>query len=126
MNVVDSSGWIEAAQAGPNAGIFEPLIADTANLLVPAIVIYEVFKVVARSQGDSAARAVALAMQHGRVVDVNAFLAISAAQISRDYHLAMADSLIYATALAHGATLWTQDDDFEHIPGVRYFSKVKA
>lgn len=28
MNVVDSSGWIEFALDGPNAGIFEPPLQD--------------------------------------------------------------------------------------------------
>jgi predicted nucleic acid-binding protein len=110
MNVVDSSGWIEALEEGPNASIFKPLLADTAVLIVPAIVIYEVFKFTARHKGDHAARVVAQAMQRGHVVEVDARLAITAAQTSRDLGLAMADSLIYATAQLHGATLWTQDD----------------
>ena len=125
MNVVDSSGWIEALAEGSNAAVFKPLVADAGSLIVPAITIYEVFKFVALNKGDPAARLVAQAMQLGRVVDVDAFLAITAAQISRDYGLAMADSLIYATAQTHSATLWTQDDDFEHISGVRYFAKAK-
>jgi predicted nucleic acid-binding protein len=32
----------------------------------------------------------------------------------------MADSLIYATARAQGAMLWTQDDHFSDLPGVKY------
>jgi predicted nucleic acid-binding protein len=35
----------------------------------------------------------------------------------------MAASLIYATAQQAGAELWTQDADFEGLPGVRYFTK---
>ena len=40
-----------------------------------------------------------------------------------NYSLPLADSLIYATAQRLGAILWTQDDDFEGLPGVRYFAK---
>jgi hypothetical protein len=32
----------------------------------------------------------------------------------------MADSFIYATAQAFGATLWTQDDHFKGLPRVNY------
>lgn len=32
----------------------------------------------------------------------------------------MADSVMYATARAHDALLWTQDADFEGLPHVRY------
>jgi predicted nucleic acid-binding protein len=35
----------------------------------------------------------------------------------------MADSLILATARAYNATLWTQDEHFEAIPGVKYIAK---
>jgi predicted nucleic acid-binding protein len=35
----------------------------------------------------------------------------------------MADSLIYATTLAHNAILWTQDIDFNGLPNVQYFPK---
>ena len=35
----------------------------------------------------------------------------------------MAESLIYATAQLHGAAVWTQDDDFKDLPGVKYFAK---
>jgi hypothetical protein len=34
--------------------------------------------------------------------------------------------MIYAIMLAHKATLWTQDDDLEGLPHVRYFPKVKS
>ena len=47
-------------------------------------------------------------------------VALSAALISVKRKLPMADSLIFATAQAHGAVLWTQDDDFEGLPGVNY------
>jgi predicted nucleic acid-binding protein len=36
------------------------------------------------------------------------------------YKLAMADSLIYASAKVANAIVWTQDKDFEGLPGVKY------
>jgi predicted nucleic acid-binding protein len=35
----------------------------------------------------------------------------------------MADSIILATARAYNATLWTQDEDFKDIEGVKYIEK---
>jgi hypothetical protein len=44
MNVVDLSGGLEYFADGPNAEFFAPAIENTAQLLVPAICVYEVFK----------------------------------------------------------------------------------
>jgi len=95
-------------------------IEATDELVVPSLTIYEVFKRVLqqRDEGD-ALRAVAV-MQQGSVVDLDVRLALSAARVSLDTRLPMADSVVLATASLHHATLWTQDADFEGLPGVRY------
>jgi predicted nucleic acid-binding protein len=54
------------------------------------------------------------------VVDLTAPLALSAAALSVKHKLPMADSVMYATARAFGATLWTQDADFAELPQVRF------
>ena len=66
--------------------------------------------------------AVALMLQ-GRVVPLDDALALEAARLSVDHRLPMADSIILATARAHGATLWTQDADFKDLPDARYLPK---
>lgn len=123
MNVVDSSGWLEYFADGPNADFFAPAIEDTANLVVPSITLYEVFKRVLqqRSEGD-AFQAVA-AMQQATVADLDAALAVSAARLSADLGLPMADSVVLATARAHEATLWTRDADFEGMEGVQFVAR---
>ena len=120
MNVVDSSAWLEYFADGPNAHEFASAIEDVESLLVPTICIYEVFKRVLqqREEGD-ALRAVAVMMQ-GRVVDLDATLAMTAAKLGRDHSLPLADSVVYTTALTTGATLWTQDSDFQGLEGVRF------
>ena len=62
-------------------------------------------------------------MQQGMVVDLDATTALSAAGISLELGLPMADSIMLATARAHDATLWTQDADFAGIEGVQYAEK---
>jgi toxin FitB len=61
-------------------------------------------------------------MQQGRVVDLTAPLALSAATTSLERRLPMADSIMLATARLHGATLWTQDSDLQGIEGVKYLA----
>jgi predicted nucleic acid-binding protein len=50
-------------------------------------------------------------------------IAINAAQISSELKIAMADSIILATARRYNAVLWTQEIDFEGLTGVNYFPK---
>ena len=120
MNVVDSSGWLEYLAAGPNAPFFAPAVEATAELLVPTLSIYEVFKRVLVQRDESLALQAIALMHQGRLIDLSAALAIDAARLSRSAGLPMADSIMLATARAHGAMLWTQDADFAGIPDVRY------
>jgi predicted nucleic acid-binding protein len=117
-NVVDSSGWLEYFTGSARADLFAMAIEDTQNLVVPVISIYEVFKKVLRDRGENDALQIAGVMQSGRVVDLDAALAMEAAR----YQLPLADNIIHATAALHAATLWTQDEHFKNLPGVRYFS----
>jgi len=123
VNVVDSSAWLEYFAGGANAGFFAPAIEDPGALIVPAVTLVEVFKRILqqRSEGD-ALRAIAV-MRQGRVVDLDAPLALAAAKLGVEARLPLADSIILATTQLFGATLWTQDDDFEDMPMAKYRAK---
>ncbi|MBI4876988.1 MAG: type II toxin-antitoxin system VapC family toxin [Acidobacteria bacterium] len=123
MNVVDSSGWLEYFADGPNATFFAPPIENVRRLIVPSITLYEVFKNTFRQRGESDALLAIAAMNQGRVVDLNESLALSAARISLEHKLPMADSMVLATARAFSATLWTQDTDFRGLSSVRLTEK---
>jgi predicted nucleic acid-binding protein len=123
MNVVDSSGWLEYFGNGENADFFAAIIEDTENLLVPIICLYEVFKRILQQRDINAARTNVSDMYEGYLIDLTAPLALSAAQISVEYKLPMADSLILATARLYDAALWTQDEHFRDIPGVKFIAK---
>jgi predicted nucleic acid-binding protein len=123
MNVVDSSGWLEYFADGENAEFFSSAIENLDELVVPTVSLYEVFKRILQQRGEGdALRAVAL-MAQGTVVELDMRIALEAARLSDKEKLPMADSMMLATARLHGATLWTQDGDFEKFEDVRYVRK---
>ncbi len=126
MNVVDSSGWLSYFAGDANANQFAPIIQATDTLVVPTICMYEVFKRILAQRGEEAALQAVGVMSLGVRADLTQAIAINAARISSVRKLAMADSIILATARAHKAILWTQDADFEGIDGVEYISKSRA
>jgi len=123
MNVVDSSGWLEYFADGPNATAFAKPIEATRSLIVPTLSLFEVFKRVTQQRSeDDALRAIAV-MEQGKVVDLDRATALEAARLSIQHGIAMAGSVMLATAHRHRATLWTQDSDFDGLQGARYFAK---
>ena len=126
LNLVDSSGWIEYLADGPNAGIYAEPLSDAGRLVVPTVCMFEVFRVVLRRRGEGDALRAAALMSRGREVPLTSALALEAARLAQDRGLAMADGIILATAELTGATLWTQDIDFEGMPRVRYAPKMQV
>jgi len=123
MNIVDSSGWLEYFVDGVNADQFAPVLQMPEKLLVPSITIFEVFKVVCRELGEHQALQTTALMRQGTVVDLSAAIATQAAKVSLDLKLPMADSIILTTGMLHNAVIWTQDEHFSGLAGVKYFPK---
>lgn len=123
MNVVDSCGWLEYFGNGTNADFFAPAIEDTQQLIVPHLVVFEVCKRLRQLYGDEAeARGVSF-LEKGSVVSGGLSDMRKAAIASKVHQLAMADAIIWQTAQAHQAKLYTQDIDLKGLPGVIF--KVK-
>jgi len=120
VNVVDSSGWLEYFANGKNASFFAPPIEDPSRLIVPTLSLLEVFKRVLQQRGEAPALQAVALMHQGRVVDLDATIALAAARVSVFERLALADSVMLATARSFGAVFWTQDADFAGREGVRY------
>ena len=123
MNLVDSSAWLEYFAGGPNAGRFAPAIEDGDRLVVPTIVLYEVFKRILQQRDEEVAFRAFTAMKQGEVLELSGYQALEAATLSLELKLPMADSMILASARLVGATVWTQDADFQGLDGVRYYPK---
>ncbi len=87
-------------------------------MLVSAVEIYEVYKVIRRDISEERALAAVSALRRATIAPVDASLALDAADVSLELGLAMADSMVYATARRHRAKLVTADTGFDGLPDV--------
>lgn len=124
-HIVDTCGWLEFFADSKNAKNFEKQILDVKQLFVPTIVIYEVYKKVCLEFDEDKALLVIAHMKQAKVVDITEPIAIYASKLSLEKKLPMADAIIYATGLTYEATVYTQDNHFEGLSGVKYFKKLK-
>lgn len=124
MVVLDSSCWLEYFLNGKRAENYASIIEKHSEIIIPSIVLHEVFKVAMRASGEDAALAIAGVLQQSSIIPMDENIAMYSAKIGSQRHLAMADSIILATAQIHHATLWTQDADFKGLAGVKYFEKA--
>ena len=124
MNVVDSSAWLEYFADGPNAKHFAEVIEAPKDLLVPTITLLEVFKRICQQRDESIALQCIGVMQQSAVVELDSGLALLAAALGLRLKLPLADSIVYATAQRAGATVWTQDADFDGLQGVKFWPKA--
>ena len=122
MILVDSSGWIEYFNGGPLADEFAPYLENYAEVVTPTIVIFEVYRVIRQQRSEEEAIAAVAQMQKTSVVDLDQFLALSAAEVSITHGLAMADAVVYATAQASSITMVTTDAHFEGLRNARVLS----
>jgi len=116
--LVDSSGWLEYAADDPCAAKFAPYIEGGAPILVPTIVLYEVYKKISQERGKGAADRFASQALRQVVVPLDETLTLASARASIEFNLPMADAIIYATAIAHDARLITSESHFQSLPGV--------
>lgn len=123
-NIVDSSGWLEYFADTKNANFFARPIENTKHLIIPSVSILEVFKHVVRQRSEKEAFECVECMLQGMIVDLDMELSLNAAKLGMIHKLPLADSIIYATALAHDAVVWTQDADFKGLPHVEYITKI--
>ena len=118
--MVDSCAWLEYFADGPNAEYFARPIESPDTLLVPSITLLEVFRQILHQRSESDALLAAAVMHQGQVVDLDLALAFGAAKLGVENKLPLADSILLATARRFGATVWTQDEYLEGVPGVNY------
>lgn len=123
MRVVDTSVWIEWLIGSPLGKRLAPEIPDKAQCIVPTIVQLELAKWLTREVGEEQADQMIAYTQKCIVVPLDTAIALKAADLHRQFKLATADAIVYATALDRGADLLTCDTHFEKLAGVACFRK---
>ncbi len=123
MTVVDSSGWLEFFTDGPLASAYASYLKSPAEVVTPTIVLYEVYKLIKRQRNEEEALAAAAQMGKTRLALLTDTIALTAADLSLAHRLAMADAIVYATALTQGTKLVTSDADLASLPGVVFLKK---
>jgi predicted nucleic acid-binding protein len=124
MNIIDSSFWLEYFAGTKSGDIVSDIIEDTDELIVPTVTVYEVFKKLLLERNEDDALLAVGHMKQGKIVDLTEELSLSAARISKNFKLPMADSIIYATNIKYNCILWTQDQHFSELKSVNYFEKL--
>jgi predicted nucleic acid-binding protein len=122
--VVDTSAWIEWLADTALGKRLGPRFPDKPQWIVPTIVQLELSKWLVREVGEEQADQVIAYTQKCVVVALDTVTALLAADFHREYKLATADAIVYATARRQGATLLTCDAHFEGLPGVALFTRT--
>ncbi len=121
MIIIDSSGWLHYFMGGPLVEPYaEHLTKNFNQIVTPSIVLYEVYKKLQREVDEETLEACLSQLEKTNLLEFGSDLAYRAAELSSQHRLAMADSIIYATAEACDAKLITSDKDFKGLPGVEY------
>jgi len=126
MRVVDTSAWLEWIGDTDLGRKIDAQLPDLDRWIVPTIVQYELVRHLTRAVSDEAAeQAIGFSMRCA-IIPLETRLAVRAAEYARVHSLAMADAIIYATAMEAGADLLTCDAHFAKLPGVVYFAKTAS
>lgn len=123
MRVVDTSVWVEWLVGGP---LYKALIKEfpqKAQCVVPTIVQLELAKWLVREVGEDQADQAIAYTQKCVVAPLDTRIALHAADLHRQFKLATADAVVYATAIEYGADLLTCDAHFKKWPGVLLLRK---
>src|SRR5690606_5117769 len=126
MRVVDTSAWIEwllDSALGKRMGKEFP---ERAQCVAPTIVQLELSKWITREIGEDEADQVIAYTQKCVVLPLDTRIALHAAELNRQYRLATADAIVYASAMDAKADLLTCDAHFQKLPGVVYFKKTRV
>jgi predicted nucleic acid-binding protein len=125
MIVVDSSAWLEVFTVGPLADRCRAWVEGGETVLVPTVVLYEVYKVVCRERSEQDALGAVARLRRQEVVPLSPYIALEAADASLRHDLPMADAVVYATAQVNDAALVTCDRHFANLPGVEYIDPMR-
>lgn len=102
---------------------YEEYLDNLAEVVTPAIVLYEVYKKMRRERKEGEALLVVAQMMKTKVVPLSEEIALSAAEISLEYTLPMADAVVYATAMKEACPVVISDPHFKELEDVVYLER---
>ena len=123
MIIVDSCGWLEWFTDGKLANSYEKYLVDQDNILMPAIILYEVYKILKREVGEEKTLLAAGYMKNSTIIPLDDTLALAAADVALREGLAMADAMIVAAARSNNCKIITSDVDLKDQTRVTYIPK---
>lgn len=118
LYVADAAGWLEYLTEDSRAAAFGHYLESEASVVVPSLVIFEVYRHLAKHRGRTIADRFMSQALHHRVVAFDETVALAAAQLSLEHRLAGPAAILYATARVHHAHLVTADTHLRGLPGV--------
>jgi len=121
--LIDTCAWIEWLIGSHLSSAFQKYLSSPSKIITPTIVQFELYKWTCREQDESKALEVISLTKQGEVVPLSTELALRAADVARENKLAMADAIVYATALYSNAKLITCDKHFVNLQDVIYIEK---
>ncbi len=93
MNLIDTSFWFEFYSASKCSRHVEDIIKNMDKIIVPTIIIVEMFKkLISVADEDKAFKFIAQ-MKKGKIVDLDFDLSLDAASFGKEYNLPIADSI---------------------------------
>ncbi|WP_413943456.1 type II toxin-antitoxin system VapC family toxin [Bdellovibrio sp. HCB-162] len=116
--VVDSSVWIEIVCDGPLRKKCEEALKNT-DPIVPTLVIYEIYRKLKKQTSEETSLEVVSALSKYKSMEINRDIALLAGDLSLEFDLGMADSMVLACARFSHAQLLTLDNDFASVTGVK-------
>jgi predicted nucleic acid-binding protein len=116
--LVDSSGWLEYLTEDSKAAAFGHYLEGEGSVIVPSLVLYEVYRHLAKQRGRTIADRFVSQALHRRVVPLDETIALAAANASLDHRLTPTDAIVYATARVCQAQLVTANTHFRGLPGI--------
>ncbi|MGE3920141.1 MAG: type II toxin-antitoxin system VapC family toxin [Gammaproteobacteria bacterium] len=121
--VVDTCGWIEWLTEGKLCSEFYKYLKHPQHLLIPTIVQYELYKWITKNRDENLALQIIAVTEQSEVISLDQTHTLLAADVALSRRLAMADAIVYATALQSNATLVTCDSHFSELPKILYIKK---
>ena len=126
MKLLDSCGWLEVLAATPLGEAYRPVLECLDDLVVPTVCVLEVAQHLLEVAGDAAATEAVAIMSRARVVPLSLAFALEAARLGEACRLPFPDNVVMATAIRHGAELWTHDEHFRGLPRPIRFMELEV